>query len=109
MTTPEEDEDEDEDELPATTAGTLLPLPFCQSNIDMLKSVAIYVLGRKTTVITASAFIAELSLVAEKAMLAANRLSSWAILLLSFRATSAGKLITTRGVLWSFTHDVNLG
>jgi hypothetical protein len=82
MTTPEEDEVSGVAvALEATMSGELLPT--CQLNIDILKSVAMYVAGRKTAVITASAFIAELSLVAETAKRAVKRLSSWAILLLS--------------------------
>jgi hypothetical protein len=83
MTTPEEDEASEVAAvvLEATMVGELLPP--CQLNMDILKSVAMHVAGRKTAVITASTFIAELSLVAETAKRAAKRLSSWAILLLS--------------------------
>ena len=59
-------------------------LPPCQSNMDMLNNVAMYVPGRKRAVMTARAFIAELSRVAATAMRAAKRLSSCAILLLSY-------------------------
>lgn len=48
----------------------------CQLNIDMLKSDAIYVPGRNKAVMTARAFMAELSLVADIAMRADRRLSS---------------------------------
>jgi hypothetical protein len=82
MTTPDDNEvSELAVALEVTTVGELLAP--CQLNMDMLKSVAMYVAGRKTAVITASAFIAELSLVAETDMRAAKRLSSWEILLLS--------------------------
>src|SRR5271170_4501864 len=61
-------------------------VPPCQLNMDMLKSVAMYVPGRKRAAMTARAFMAELSLVAATATRAAKRLSSCAILLLSYGA-----------------------
>jgi hypothetical protein len=50
-------------------------------NMVMLKSVAMYVPGRKRAVMTASAFIEELSRELATAMLKFNILSSCAILL----------------------------
>lgn len=50
--------------------------PPCQLNMDILKRVAMYNVGKKMTVVTASVFIAELSLAAETAIRAAKRLSS---------------------------------
>lgn len=65
-------------ELPVESAAS--ELLACQLNMDILNSVAMNEPGRNIAVMTASAFMAELSLLAETAMRAARRLSSCAIL-----------------------------
>ena len=54
-------------------------VPCCQLNIDTPKRVPMYSPGRKTAVITARAFMDELSRVEATAILALRLLSSWAI------------------------------
>lgn len=54
-------------------------VPCCQLNISTPKSVPMYSPGRNIAVMTASAFMDELSLVEATAMRALRLLSSWAI------------------------------